>query len=66
MISIKILHAVTRKGSKYEREYVATEVAAYLGLDKVSDAFAEKMKTVFRLAIRRGQLYRNGKYVGKV
>jgi hypothetical protein len=44
MVSIKILHAVTHKGSKYEREYVATEAAAYLDFTKVCDAFAEKKK----------------------
>jgi type I restriction enzyme S subunit len=63
---IKVLRSVIRKGYEYEREHLTTEAAAYLGFDKVSDAFAEKMKTVFRLAIRRGQLYRNGRYVGKV
>lgn len=49
-----------------KRKKAEAEAAAYLGFDKVSDAFAEKMKTVFRLAIRRGQLYRNGSFVGKV
>jgi hypothetical protein len=44
MVSIKILHAVTRKGSKYDREYVVTEAAAYLDFTKVCDAFAEKKK----------------------
>ena len=34
-------------------------------VDKVSDAFAERMKTIFRIAIRRSELYRNGNFVGK-
>ncbi len=42
------------------------QAADYLGYDKVSDAFVERMKAVFRTTIRRGLLYRNGVYVGKV
>lgn len=63
---IKVLRSVIRKGYEYEREHLTVEAAVYLGFDKVSDAFAEKMKVIFRLAIRRGQIYRNGRYVGKV
>jgi|GEM_PF-3504908 len=54
-----------RKGYEYEREQVVAEAAVYLGFDKVSDAFAQRMKTILRLAIRQGELYRNGAYVGK-
>ena len=62
---IKVLRSVIRRGYEYEREHLATEAAAYLGFDKVSFAFTEKMKSIFRKAIRRGELYRNGGYVGK-
>jgi hypothetical protein len=44
MVSIKILRAMICKGSEYEREYVATEAAAYLDFTKVCDSFAEKKK----------------------
>ena len=51
---------------KYEREHVVAEAARYLGFDKVSGAFAQRMKSIFRIAIRRGEIYRDGAYVGKV
>lgn len=63
---IKSLRSVIRKGYEYEREYVATQAAAYLGFDNISEAFAARMKTIFNMAIRRDELYRNGVYVGKV
>jgi len=62
---IKVLRSVIRKGYEYQREHVVEQAAVYLGYDKVSDAFAERMKAIFRIAIRRGLLYRNGVYVGK-
>jgi hypothetical protein len=62
---IKVIRSVIRKGYEYTREHVAEMVAEYLGFDMVSDAFTEKMKSVFRLALRRNGLYRNGIYVGK-
>jgi len=63
---IKILRSVMRNGYEYQRDYLMAETAIYLGFNKISDSFAERMKAIFRLAIRRGQIYRNGVYVGKV
>lgn len=63
---IKVIKSVIRKGYEYERGEVVAEAAGYLGFDNVSNAFAERIKTVFRKAIRRGDIYRNGIYVGKV
>ena len=62
---IKVLKSVIRNGYEYERSQVVNDAATYLGFEKVSDAFTERMKTIFRTAIRRGDLYRNGNYVGK-
>ncbi len=62
---INALKSLIRKGYEYQRSHVVENLAVYLGYDKVSDAFDQRMKTIFRLAIRRGELYRNGAYVGK-
>jgi len=62
---VQVQRSVIRKGYEYQREHVIELAANYLGYDKVSDAFAKRMKAIFRLAIRRGELYRNGIYVGK-
>ena len=62
---INVLRSVTRKGYEYERGHVVAMATEYLGFDKVSDAVSERMKTVFRLAIRRGEFYGNGIYIGK-
>jgi len=62
---IKVLGSVTKKGWQYPRDYLIDEAAQYLGFGKPSDAFNDRMKSIFRKAIREGALYRNGKYVGK-
>ncbi len=62
---IKVLCSVTRKGWEYPREHIVDEAAKYLGFDKPSDAFKDRLKSVFRKAIREGVLYRNGSFVGK-
>ncbi len=62
---IKALKSLIRKGYEYQRGHAVENLAVYLGYDKISDAFAQRMKTIFRLAIRRGEFYRNGAYIGK-
>jgi hypothetical protein len=62
---IKVLQSVTRKGWEYPRDILVEDTASYIGFDKVSEAFKERMKSVFRKAIRRNTLYRNGAYLGK-
>lgn len=62
---INALKSLIRKGYEYQRGHAVENLAVHLGYDKVSDAFAQRMKTIFLLAIRRGELYRNGAYVGK-
>ena len=63
---IKVLGSVTKKGWEYPRDYLVDEAAQHLGFGKPSDAFKDRMKSIFRIAIRQGLLYRNGSYVGKV
>ena len=63
---IKVLRSVTRKGWEYQREHLVEESANYLCFDKASDALKDRMKSVFRKAIRQGILYRNGLYIGKI
>ncbi len=63
---IKVLGSVTKKGWEYPRYYLVDEAAQYLGFGKPSDAFKDRMKSIFRKAIRQGVLYRDGKYIGKV
>ncbi|MBC8394338.1 MAG: restriction endonuclease subunit S [Deltaproteobacteria bacterium] len=63
---IKTLRSVARKGWEYQREHLVDEAASYLGFEKASDAFKDRMKSVFRIALRQKALYRNGQFVGKV
>lgn len=63
---IKVLCSVTRKGWEYPREHLVEEATSHLGFDNASDAFRDRMKSIFRKAIRHGVLYTNGKYIGKV
>ena len=63
---IKAIRSVIKKGYEYRRDSLINKVAEYLGFDKVSDAFAEKMKSVFHKAIRRELLYRDGAFIGKL
>ena len=63
---IKVIGSVTKKGWEYPRDFLVDEAAQYLGFGKPSDAFKDRMKSIFRVAIRRGLVYRNGSYVGKV
>jgi len=63
---VKTLRCQIQSGYEYPRDYLINEVARYLGFGRISDAFSERMKTIFRVVVRRGQLYRNGSYVGKV
>lgn len=62
---VKTLTSVIRKGYEHPRDHLVEEAAKYLGFEAPSDAFRERMKSVFRKAIRSGALYRNGEYVGK-
>ena len=63
---IKVLRSVSRKGWEYQRQHLVEKSAKYLGFDKASDAFKERMKSVFRKATRQKALYRKGAYFGKV
>jgi hypothetical protein len=62
---IKATRSVIKKGYEYQRDALVDEVSTYLGFDKVSDAFAVRMKSIFRKAIRRKLLYISGAYLGK-
>ena len=63
---IKVLRfTIKSKKYLYQRDSLVDEVAQYLGFDRVSDAFKERMKSTFRKAIQQGLLYRDGNYVGK-
>ena len=44
---------------------VGSEVAHDPEYDEATDAFKDRMKTIFQKAILRGVLYRNGQYVDK-
>lgn len=63
---IKTLRSVIRKGYEYPRDHLVEAAAKHLGFETPGDAFKKRIKSVFRKAIRRGVLYRNGEYVGKV
>jgi len=62
---IKVLCSVTKKGWEYPRDDLVGDAAKYLGFGKPSDAFKDRLKSVFRKAVREGILYRSGSYVGK-
>ncbi len=62
---IKTLRSRIQSGYEYPRDFLINELAKNLGFDRVSQALAVRMKTIFRMAIRQGLLYRNGSYVGK-
>jgi len=63
---VKAIRSVVKRGYEYQRNHVVGEVAEYLGFDRVSSAFLDRMKSVFRMAIRRGQIHRDGGHTGKV
>ena len=63
---IKMLGSVTKKGWEYPRNYLVDKAAQYLGFGKPSNAFKDRMKSIFRMAIRQRIIYRNRSYVGKV
>lgn len=63
---IKVLRSLAKNGWEFPREHLIDAVASYLGFDKASDAFNDRMKYVFRIALRQKMLYRKGQYVGKI
>lgn len=63
---IKVLRSVIRQEYDHQRDHLLEEIARYLDFDKPTEAMQDRMKSIFNKAIRRGVLYRNGEYEGRV